>query len=103
MPAYALVGRYRAARNDVSVELHSLFHDIRFLPGHELSLSGMSPERPPRANLRSQQRAFDEFRREYNNERPHEALQLKTPSTAFAHSPRRYPRPLMRFSTAPWD
>jgi putative transposase len=30
--------------------------------------------RPPRANLNAQQRAFNEFRREYNEERPHEAL-----------------------------
>jgi len=59
--------------------------------------------RPPRADLRCQQRAFDAFRREYNNERPHEALGQKTPSTAFAHSPRRYPRPLMRFDTPPWN
>jgi putative transposase len=29
---------------------------------------------PPRANLRQQQKAFDEFRREYNKQRPHETL-----------------------------
>ena len=59
--------------------------------------------RPPRADLRCQQRAFDAFRGEYNNERPHEALGQKTPSTAFAHSPRRYPRSLKRFDVAPWN
>jgi hypothetical protein len=59
--------------------------------------------RPPRADLRCQQRAFDELRGEYNNERPHEALGQKTPSTAFAHSRRRYPRSLKRFEVAPWN
>ena len=59
--------------------------------------------RPPRADLRCQQRAFDAFRGEYNSERPHEALGQKTPSSAFAHSPRRYPRSLKRFDVAPWN
>ena len=30
--------------------------------------------RPPAANQRAQQRRFDAFRREYNEERPHQAL-----------------------------
>jgi transposase InsO family protein len=59
---------------------------------------------PPAHGLRSQQRVFDVFRREYNEQRPHEALGHKTPSTTFALSPRRYPRPLMRFSSGvPWE
>ena len=53
--------------------------------------------RDPEADLRAQQRAFDRFRREYNEERPHEALRLKPPLTAYAPSRRRYPRPLERF------
>lgn len=32
---------------------------------------------PPAANRRAQQTAFDRFRREYNEERPHEALQIE--------------------------
>ena len=60
--------------------------------------------KPPRCDLRNQQRAFDVFRKEYNEERPHEALGQRTPTTSFALSPRRYPRPLMVFvSDAPWD
>jgi putative transposase len=60
--------------------------------------------KPPRAHQRAQQRAFDCFRREYNEERPHEALGQRPPSSAFALSPRRYPRPLVRFSLdAPWN
>jgi transposase InsO family protein len=60
--------------------------------------------KPPRAHLRAQQRAFDVFRKEYNEERPHEALGQRTPSSVFALSPRRYPRPLLRFTNdSPWN
>ncbi len=50
--------------------------------------------KPPRQHLRAQQRAFDVFRAQYNEERPHEALAQQTPASCFALSPRRYPRPL---------
>jgi putative transposase len=50
--------------------------------------------RPPAANRRAQQRAFDGFRREYNEERPHEALGQKTPSSCYLVSEREYPRRL---------
>jgi putative transposase len=46
---------------------------------------------PPAANRRAQQRAFDRFRREYNEERPHEALDMETPSAVYARSSRAYP------------
>jgi len=46
---------------------------------------------PPAANRRQQQRAFDRFRREYNEERPHEALAMATPASCYAPSPRAYP------------
>ncbi len=46
---------------------------------------------PPAANRRAQQRAFDRFRREYNEERPHEALAMQTPASAYTPSERRYP------------
>ena len=59
--------------------------------------------KPPRAHLSAQQRSFDHFRKEYNHDRPHEALGQQTPSTAFALSPRRYPRALVRFEIASWD
>jgi putative transposase len=51
----------------------------------------------PERDRRSQQRAFDLFRREYNHERPHEALGLKPPLSAYAPSSRRYPRALEEF------
>jgi transposase InsO family protein len=46
---------------------------------------------PPEANRHAQQRAFDRFRREYNEERPHEALDMETPSAVYTQSSRRYP------------
>jgi transposase InsO family protein len=59
--------------------------------------------KPPHAHLRAQQRAFDVFRREYNEERPHEALGQRPPSSIFVLSPRRYPRPLLRFEIHAWN
>jgi transposase InsO family protein len=38
--------------------------------------------RPPKASAVAQQRAFNTFRREYNEERPHEFLAGATPATA---------------------
>jgi len=49
---------------------------------------------PPEANASAQQRAFERFRREYNEQRPHQALGQRTPASVYAPSPRRYPRPL---------
>jgi transposase InsO family protein len=75
----------------------------RIMPGrpdqngrHERMHSTLKAEtaRPPRATFRAQQRAFDMFRREYNHERPHEALGDETPATCYAPSGRPYPRQL---------
>ncbi|MGA8072420.1 MAG: integrase core domain-containing protein, partial [Candidatus Acidiferrales bacterium] len=46
---------------------------------------------PPAAHGRAQQRAFDRFRREYNEQRPHEALGMETPSAVYTPSARAYP------------
>jgi transposase InsO family protein len=46
---------------------------------------------PPGANLRAQQRAFQRFRREFNDERPHEALGMQTPGSVYTRSLRSYP------------
>src|SRR6202162_2417826 len=46
---------------------------------------------PPEANRRAQQRAFYRFRREYNEERPHQALGQQTPSSVYTRSARAYP------------
>jgi transposase InsO family protein len=50
--------------------------------------------RPPRANLRRQQEAFDTFRLEYNQERPHEALGQRPPAQVYQPSLRDYPQRL---------
>lgn len=47
-----------------------------------------------RRTILAQQRVFDGFRAEYNLERPHEALDMRTPSTAYVASSRRYPTKL---------
>jgi hypothetical protein len=49
---------------------------------------------PASATIRAQQRRFDEFRYEYNYERPHEALGQEPPISCYAPSPRPYPRRL---------
>jgi transposase InsO family protein len=46
---------------------------------------------PPRENGRRQQQAFDCFRREYNELRPHESLDYRTPASLYVASPRLYP------------
>jgi transposase InsO family protein len=46
--------------------------------------------KPPAADLRAQQRRFDEFRRVFNEERPHEALGQETPASHFAPATRSY-------------
>lgn len=50
--------------------------------------------RPPGGNRSAQQKKFDAFRREYNFERPHEALDRKTPADVYVPSPRPFPRRL---------
>lgn len=49
---------------------------------------------PPQANRRQQQRAFDAFQHEFNNERPHEALGQRPPRTMYTGSKRSYPKRL---------
>ena len=51
---------------------------------------GEATAAPPRANLREQQKAFDEFRKEYNHERPHEALGQRPPGEIYQPSGREY-------------
>ncbi len=46
--------------------------------------------RPPRAHLAAQQRKFNRFRHEYNEERPHQTLRGRTPASLYHPSPRMY-------------
>lgn len=49
---------------------------------------------PPQPSLKRQQQAFDTFRREYNEERPHEALQQQPPASVYVPSGRDFPERL---------
>ncbi len=50
--------------------------------------------RPPAANLSSQQRKLDRFRRCYNGERPHDGIDGDLPDERWEPSPRLYPERL---------
>ncbi|KKL51661.1 hypothetical protein LCGC14_2293250 [marine sediment metagenome] len=54
--------------------------------------------KPPANNIRHQQKLFDLFRLEYNNQRPHEALEMHTPSEHYHSSIRLYPSRLPEIS-----
>jgi hypothetical protein len=46
---------------------------------------------PPKRTWRDQQQAFINFLREYNNDRPHESINMQTPSDLYIPSSREYP------------
>jgi transposase InsO family protein len=50
--------------------------------------------RPAAQNRRTQQERFDQFRQEYNHERPHQALGQRTPASVYLPSHREYPERL---------
>jgi transposase InsO family protein len=75
-------------------------HPVRIEPGrpqqngrHERMHRTLKAEatRPPAANLAAQQRRFERFRRLYNEERPHRALNGAVPAAFYQPSPRPYP------------
>jgi putative transposase len=51
--------------------------------------------KPPAASSRAQQRKFDAFMHEYNEERPHEALDMSTPAQLYQASARAMPDKLL--------
>jgi transposase InsO family protein len=63
---------------------------------HERMHSTLKAEtaKPPRSSFGAQQRAFDRFQAEYNDERPHEALGQQVPGSLYRPSFRSYPRRL---------
>lgn len=52
---------------------------------------------PPARNLRAQQRRFDRFKTMFNDERPHEALDMETPGSLY-HPSRRPPQRTAAYS-----
>jgi len=71
----------------------------RIDPGHpqqngrheRFHLTLLEAMRPPPANLAAQARRFDAFTRDYNEERPHEALGQRPPARFYWVSPRAMP------------
>lgn len=70
---------------------------------HERMHLTLKLETKPEASLIAQQRAFDVWRRVFNQERPHEALKNLTPATVYTRSARRYPRLLLRPEPVSWS
>lgn len=58
--------------------------------------------RPPRGSLTEQQRAFDEFREEFNVQRPHAALNQQTPASVYRPSRREYTGKLVEPQYPQW-
>jgi len=59
---------------------------------HERMHRTMKPTTKPAASsCRGQQRVFERFRKEYNEERPHDGIGGQTPAQLYAASPRSYP------------
>jgi len=65
--------------------------------------------KPPSANVPAQQQRLDRWRKEYNEERPHEGIGMQRPAQKYQVSPRRfsgfikplhYPRPMKPFSVS---
>lgn len=52
--------------------------------------------RPPAANARAQQKRFNQFRQEFNEERPHEALDGLVPADVYENSSRPMPGKLLQ-------
>ena len=50
---------------------------------------------PPRSSFQAQQRSFDAFRQEYNQDRPHEALGQKPPASVYGPSTKDFPERLI--------
>jgi transposase InsO family protein len=74
----------------------------RIDPGHpqqngrheRFHLTLLEAMRPAAANRAAQERRFAAFARDYNEERPHEALGQRTPASAYRPSPRKMPERL---------
>jgi len=70
---------------------------------HERMHRTLKHETEPQSDLRAQQRAFDVWRRKYNEERPHEALANRPPARIYRPSSVRYPRPRITPEPDMWN
>lgn len=85
-------------------------HPERIEPGkpqqngrHERMHSTLKAEtaRPPRNKLQAQRIAFTKFKREYNFERPHEALEQEVPASRYRPSLKPFPKKVPEIEYAP--
>jgi len=58
---------------------------------HERMHRTLKQDLQPGRDWRAQQRQLDQFRQDYNQLRPHEALGMQTPAALYVPSPRSYP------------
>jgi len=98
-PPFASVGLASLSAFTVWLTHLGIVHE-RIVPGHpeqngrhERMHKTLKQETalPPQPTLGEQQRAFDEFREEFNTKRPHEALGQRTPAEVHTPSDRKYP------------
>lgn len=69
---------------------------------HERMHRTLKLETESQADLRAQQRAFDLWRREFNEERPHASLGNRPPARIYHPASRAYPRPLIHPEPTTW-
>jgi putative transposase len=70
---------------------------------HERMHRTLKLETEPASDRRAQQRSFDHWRREFNDERPHEALGDRPPAKVYYSSAKRYPRKLAQAQLDNWS
>jgi hypothetical protein len=59
--------------------------------------------RPPAGTLTGQRRRFEQFQREYNEQRPHESLKMRYPADCYQSSRRAYREPAALSYPEPWQ
>ncbi len=69
---------------------------------HERMHRTLKQDLRPAADWRGQQRELDRFRHDYNQVRPHEALGMQTPASAYEPSLRPYPQQLPEVAYPDW-
>jgi putative transposase len=69
---------------------------------HERMHRTLKQEVRPAADWRGQQRELDRFRHDYNQVRPHEALEMQTPASVYEPSQRPYPTRLPEVAYPDW-
>src|SRR5271157_3888796 len=69
---------------------------------HERMHRTLKQDLRPAQDWRGQQRELDRFRHDFNQVRPHEALQMQTPASVYEPSPRPYPARLPEVAYPDW-